>query len=393
MIRGEYNMNAIEQEIINKWTCEVKRDSLTVASLVEKIDKGYKREPSGIILDPIYQREYKFTGKKESSIIESLILNIPIPVIYLSQDIEQDIIVFNMIDGMHRCKSIYRFVKDEYRLTGLKILQELNGCKFSMLPKKEQNKLLYNTQLEINSINVSENHELEYEVFLRFNEKTNPLTPQELLEVMYRSEYSYWFKEYVSGLCKTDKDFQLIFNTNGKEDSNAIKNKTILSNVYACMAYARYGLKKGKNDTPQYVTAYMEDMKKKTPNQTQQMKDYTINYLKIFTNLYARISELEKISHIVSKEFISKKSSQGSHVFLISFLIPLTMACDYCLTKGIITNNMSDQQYHKIYLAIVSGMKKSNFGDFGGVSSTSIKVQSKCCEYIKVSLDQAFNLI
>ena len=70
-----------------------KRDSLTVASLVEKIDKGYKREPSGIILDPIYQREYKFTGKKESSIIESLILNIPIPVIYLSQDIEQDIIV------------------------------------------------------------------------------------------------------------------------------------------------------------------------------------------------------------------------------------------------------------------------------------------------------------
>ena len=107
-----------------------------MASLVEKIDKGYKREPSGIILDPIYQREYKFTGKKESSIIESLILNIPIPVIYLSQDIEQDIIVFNMIDGMHRCKSIHRFVKDEYKLTGLKILKELNGCKFSTLPKK-----------------------------------------------------------------------------------------------------------------------------------------------------------------------------------------------------------------------------------------------------------------
>lgn len=385
-------MNAVQQEVINKWTCEVKRDSLTVASLVEKIDKGYKREPSGIILDPIYQREYKFTGKKESSIIESLILNIPIPVIYLSQDIEQDIIVFNMIDGMHRCKSIHRFVKDEYKLTGLKILKELNGCKFSTLPKKEQNKLLYNTQLEINSINVSENHELEYEVFLRFNEKTNPLTPQELLEVMYRSEYSYWFKDYILQLCKTDENFQLIFNTTGKEESNAIKNKTILSNVYACMAYARYGLKKGKNDTPQYVTTYMEEMKKNTPEQTKKMKNYTINYLRTFTNLYARISEIEKIDHIVSKEFITRKSSQGSHVFLISFLIPLTIACDYCITKGILTENMKNEEYHKIYSAIVSGMKKSNFGNFGGVSSTSIKVQSNCCDYIKASLDAAFNL-
>ena len=53
---------------------------------------------------------------------------------------------------------------------------------------------------------------------------------------------------------------------------------------------------------------------------------------------------------------------------------------------------MQNEEYHKIYSAIVSGMKKSNFGNFGGVSSTSIKVQSNCCDYIKASLDAAFNL-
>lgn len=381
---GEFTSEHL-QELLNKWKCMVKKDIFTIDTLIEKIDKGYKRIHGGIVLDPDYQREYKFTTKKESSIIESILLEIPIPIIYLSQDTHQEVVLLNVIDGMHRLKSIDRFMKNKYKLTGLKILkEELEGKKFSQLPKFIKNRLMFNSQIEVNSIDVSGNDLLEYEVFLRFNQETNPLTKQELLEVMYRSEYSQWFRESLIEELRNNDDFHKLFNDTGKR----YKDKTLNYSIYACLAYSKYKLLQGKNDTPIYVGKYMQSMANMESHLLEKEKQRTSKYIYDIIDFYSEISKVEEIDKIFSKEFITKEYPQGNHVFLISFLIPLTLIYDYIVDKGLVTNDMKDDDYSKLYATIVKGMKNANFGDFGGVSSTSYNVQNNCYEKMKVAIDE-----
>ena len=372
------------QVLLSRWKCNVKKDILTVDTLMDKIDKGYRRVYGGIVLDPDYQREYKFTVKKESSIIESILLEIPIPVIYLSQDTEQEVVLLNVIDGMHRLRSIERFINGEYRLQGLKILSKLNGLKFDQLPKFIKNKLLFNSQIEVNSIDVSGNQELEYEVFLRFNQETNPLTKQELLEVMYRSDFSKWFRDDLLPRLVQNEDFNKFFNNTGKR----LKDKTLNYSVYTCLAYSRYSLVQGKNDTPLFVGRYMKEMQRLDSSKLIETKNKVTKYLQSLINFYGEISRVEGIEKVVSKEFITKKYPKGNHVFLISFLIPLTLIYDYIVMKGLIKEDMEDKDYSILYNALVEGLVNAGFGDFGGVSSTSYKIQNNCFEKMKESIDK-----
>ncbi|MGK4042958.1 DUF262 domain-containing protein [Heyndrickxia oleronia] len=368
------------KKIHRNWSCDVKKDRMSVDVLLDKLKKGNMKVSGGYVLDADFQRNYKFTTIKESSIIESILLGIPIPTIYLSRNTLNDIALFNVIDGQHRCKSIERFISGKYRLRGLKFLSILNGKKYYQLPTFIQNQLLYDSQIDISSIDISGNEELEYEVFLRFNQETNPLTKQELLDVLYNSEYGKWFRyEFIPELME-NKHFNRMFNAKGKR----LKDRTLNYCMYACLSYSTFGLLESKNDTPLYVGKYMKLMKELDVSQLDEAKMKTEEYFKGFINFYQRISEIEKINYIFSREFINKKLPQGNHIFLISYLIPLTLIYSYLLEKKIDLNNID---IRLLYSAIVAGMKEVNFGDFGGVSSTSYKVQISCFNSMKKYVD------
>lgn len=74
-------------------------------------------------------------------------------------------------------------------------LKSIEGKKFNQLPPNVRNRLEMDSQINVESIDVSNNEELEYEVFMRFNQATNPLTKQELNEVVYHSNFSLWVKD------------------------------------------------------------------------------------------------------------------------------------------------------------------------------------------------------
>lgn len=368
----------------NKWKCDVKKNVYQFGDLCKLIDKGENEEDGGIILEPDYQREYKFGIKKESSIIESLLLNIPIPVIYLSQNMEQEKILLNVIDGAHRLRAMHRYYKNEYALTKMTILKELEGKKFNQLPTTVRNILERSTQINVECIDITDNPDLEYEVFTRFNQATNPLKRQELYEVIYRSEYSKWVrKELMEKLLKKDK-FKKIF----KYTEKRRKDKTLNYNLYICLGYAYSGLIEGKNDTPFYVERYMSDMKKLSGKSLEDRKVETEKYINGFVEFYNKISMIEGIQYIFSKEFINKKQPQGSHSFLTSFLVILTLTFDYLRLKGLLNNELTEEEYDKIYQTIISGMNKANFGDFSNESSTSYKVQKRGIEEIKECINK-----
>jgi hypothetical protein len=385
---GKFMMSSkpnMDLTAFNDWKCEVRKNVYQFGQLCNLIQNGFDRKHGGIVLNPDYQREYKFSKQKESSIIESLLLNIPIPVIYLSKDTEQEKVLLNVIDGAHRLNAMYRFKNNKFSLSQLTKLKNLEGRTFDQLPPNVRNRLEMDSQINVESIDVSNNEELEYEVFMRFNQATNPLTKQELNEVVYRSEFSLWVKNtLIVNLVKTNK-FKKMF----KYNDTRSKDKTINYDLYACLGYSYSGLVEGKNDTPYYVERFMRDMKKLTPEKLELKKLNIQNYLNDFLMFYHKISCIEGIDSVFSKEFVTKVTPKGNHNFLISFLIPLTLSYDYLLINDFFANaELTDADYQLAYKAIVRGMNSANFIDFGGVSSTSYRFQKKCIDYIKESIDQ-----
>ena len=105
-----------------------------------------KHQRNKLIVQPDFQRHFIWDGKKASRLIESAILDIPIPSIYLAE--EQDGREY-VIDGQQRLISFFSFIDGkfpdgkEFRLTGLKVLQELNTRSFKELEQHMQDKILY----------------------------------------------------------------------------------------------------------------------------------------------------------------------------------------------------------------------------------------------------------
>lgn len=79
---------------------------MSVQTVVEQIKNG------DIYLEPPYQREYRWNKEKASRFIESLLLNIPIPNIFLA---EEEDVTYTVIDGRQRLNTIKKFYITRYR--------------------------------------------------------------------------------------------------------------------------------------------------------------------------------------------------------------------------------------------------------------------------------------
>ena len=80
---------------------------------------------------PLYQRRERWTPEKQSALIESFLLNIPVPPIYLS---EEKFGVYSAIDGKQRITAISAFMSDSLRLQKLETFTEIEDARFSDLP-------------------------------------------------------------------------------------------------------------------------------------------------------------------------------------------------------------------------------------------------------------------
>ena len=144
-----------------------------------------------IVLDPDYQRNYIWDNKKASLLIESILLNVPIPIIYVSEEEDS---TWSAIDGLQRLNSLLRFFNGEFRLTGLEVLRELNGCVYSKLNPKAS-RILRNGILRIILIFKESHPEIKYEIFMRLNRGAIQLNEQELRNCLYRGEVNNLLKE------------------------------------------------------------------------------------------------------------------------------------------------------------------------------------------------------
>lgn len=153
----------------------------SISDIVSMIKDG------DVVLNPDYQRSYLWDNKKASLLVESILLNVPIPVIYVA---EEDDSKWAVVDGLQRLNSLRRFFDNEFKLTGLEVLSELKGLQFSTLNPKAA-RLLKNGILRIILIFKESNPEIKYDIFMRLNRGSIKLSEQELRNCLYLGKLSF----------------------------------------------------------------------------------------------------------------------------------------------------------------------------------------------------------
>jgi hypothetical protein len=164
-----------------------------VEILVQKYMEG-KDDDTNELFIPDYQSDMAWDDARQSKFIESIILGLPIPSIFVAEiyDDEHDESRLEIIDGTQRIRTLTRFINNELTLTELKKIPSLNGFKFADLSLARQRRF-NRTTLRMIQLTESANEEVRRDLFERINtgsvdlnemEKRRGILPGQFLELI-----------------------------------------------------------------------------------------------------------------------------------------------------------------------------------------------------------------
>lgn len=219
----ENNESQLEEEIppYNPDDIRVHPKQFSIKLIEEMIDN------QDIDFTPDFQRNFVWNSIQKSKLIESLLLRIPLPIFYLSEDTEGRLTI---VDGLQRITTIKEFMNNDFPLKHLEYLDEgvkgryykSDGNKVGIDPKYYR---WFNmTQLSVNVIDSSSPPKVKYDIFKRINTGGKRLNNQEirnclasrnlrklLLEMTELSEFKSATDKSVKAIRMDDKEISLRF--------------------------------------------------------------------------------------------------------------------------------------------------------------------------------------
>jgi len=149
-----------------------------VSVIVDKFTTGLESDEAELYI-PDYQREFIWDAKQESRFIESLLLNLPVPYLFVADTghgkYEGRL---EIVDGSQRIRTLVRFLQDEFALQGLLKLRAANGFRFSEFSLPRQLRLKRKTLRMIELTELAD-EETRREIFDRLNTGGTKLQPME----------------------------------------------------------------------------------------------------------------------------------------------------------------------------------------------------------------------
>lgn len=176
----------------------------------------------GDIIIPFYQRRYVWKLEQASRLIESFLMGLPVPQIFLYVNDED---LLEVIDGQQRIMSVKYFMegffgeevngrRQVFKLKGLSERSEYNGKRFSELSPKDQRKIRNSTlrAIHIKQLKPSKRNDSVFHIFERLNTGGTQLKPQEIRNAVYRGEIVTELREL-----NNDKNWKNILNIKTNE--------------------------------------------------------------------------------------------------------------------------------------------------------------------------------
>ncbi len=135
-----------------------------------------------IVIAPEYQRLFRWSDMQKSRLIESILVELPIPPIFL---IEGESGVLELIDGLQRVSSVIQFIsgqdinKEPLELVGCELISALNGKVFADLSLTDRLRIK-RTAIRAVIIRKQGDELIKYELFKRLNTGGSLLSSQEI---------------------------------------------------------------------------------------------------------------------------------------------------------------------------------------------------------------------
>ncbi len=231
-------------------------------------------EDGDIIISPDYQRSYRWDNNQKTRFIESILLGIPVPPIFVAED---DFGKWELVDGLQRISTILSFfglLKSDYNQKNYFKLGETELTNNS-LKDIDINHLSTKLKLTIKRavcrveiLRWDSNFDMRYELFNRLNTSSSPLTEQEIRNCVFTGEFNTLLHELAE-----NKKFIKVVQPSEKQEEQMLLEEMILRYFAVKTNYQELYIAK---DIKQYLTSFMDDVnsKKFTFNIESERKDF-----------------------------------------------------------------------------------------------------------------------
>lgn len=246
---------------------------ITVQQLVSMVGKKQ------IDVAPTYQRRFRWDELRQSQLIESLLLGIPVPGLFMATNSDG---TWEVVDGVQRLSTLVRFcgdkaatnvlsVKDHLRIDGLEKIDSMNGLVFDELPPSVQLQFTLRP-IKVTTLNDKSDLKVRFDLFERLNTGGVRLTDQEIRGCIYRGRFNDFLEEMAA-----NKEFRKVVLLRPSQETDGTREEYVLR-FFAFL----YNYKSFEHSVIDFLNTYMADASKSFKYETNE---------KIFTETFTALAK------------------------------------------------------------------------------------------------------
>ncbi len=183
---SEEKLELIERQILEeKKTVDYDTREFTIEFLVQKYLNRIDTEENDIFV-PEYQRDFVWDDVRQSRLIESITLGLPIPIVFMAEDKNGRL---EIVDGSQRIRTLAAFMSNNLTLVKLEKLTEINNLSFEDLPVSRQKKIK-NTPIRMIVLSESATEAVRNDLFERINRGSDLLRNMEKRKGIYPGAFN-----------------------------------------------------------------------------------------------------------------------------------------------------------------------------------------------------------